>query len=82
MRQTGNVLVEMFVLAVGAITWSNKIQNCIALNTVESEFVFINETINELTFLVKLSKEIVIKTILRMSELVDNQGAIEFKKIK
>lgn len=69
----------IFILGGGAISWCSRKQKCVALNTVESEFVALTETIKEYIFLRNLLHEIKEDFVIdkEFTIFMDNQGAIK-----
>jgi hypothetical protein len=73
--RSGNVLF----ISNGAITWYSKKQNCIALSTVEAEFVSGSKAVQEIIWIKKLLH--LLKFNLDETNLyLDNQGAIATTK--
>ncbi|KAE9359955.1 hypothetical protein PF008_g2037 [Phytophthora fragariae] len=69
------------VLMVAGIVvgWICKKQNCVALSTMEAEFVAASQTTADMLGLVEMLKEICVKTQVQSLLHVDNQAAIAQK---
>ena len=69
---SGNV----FVLGNGAITWSSKRQNSVALSTVEAEYMALSQATQEAVWLRRLTEELGQTNQEATTIYEDNQGAI------
>ena len=72
----------VFLLNNGAISWSSKKQSCIALSTMEAEFVVFSAAVQEAVWLKSFLSHLEIKEDASNSVLVncDSQAAIAFTK--
>jgi len=61
--------------AGGAVAWQSRLQRCVALSTIEAEFIAITETCKELLWLKKFLQELGFRQD-NYSLLVDSQSAI------
>ena len=66
----------MFVLGDGAITWSSKQQNSVALSTVEAEYMALSQATQEAVWLRRLTEELGQTNQEATIIYEDNQGAI------
>ena len=69
------------ILASGAITWGSNKQSCVALSTMESEYMATTEAAKEAMFLSKLLKSLnLIKNSQIITLKIDSQSALEHIK--
>ena len=61
----------------GIISWKSSKQSCIALSTVEAEYVSLGEAAKEAKWLIKLLNQIKVKIELPITIFEDNQGTIK-----
>ena len=69
----------LITFAGGAVAWQSRLQKCVALSTIEAEFIAITEACKELSWLKKFLQELGLKQE-RYVLHCDSQGAIHLSK--
>lgn len=68
----------VFLLAGGAISWASRLQNCVTLSSMESEFVALSETSQEVVWLLHLLDDLGEAPQQPVAVMEDNQSCIKF----
>ena len=75
-RRSTSASVIMF--AGGAVLWKNKLQRCIALSSMEAEYIVASETAKSIVWMDRLLKDVSVISDEKMPTLyIDNQSAIK-----